>query len=228
MYVVATPVDINSGKLSACDVAMSILVAYFKFVNVQVKAWSVDSAVNPIVPLMWTSVERSIVTALVGAHSLGLPNKLPIHLVIGVVVPVSENEVTDPSSRMWPVKVSPLTPFTLPLTILHGDERVLSVHTALVQVQAVPLLMLDPINGTARAPSIAALARSVNASTNARLRDIQFDLAFDASTARPPSCVVTASDRIGSSERIAAIRAPIANARDVRRASPDGMTAHTS
>ena len=118
---------------------------------------------------------------------------------------------------MWPLMVPPLT-------ILHGDERVLSVHTALVQVQALP----ESVNGTARAPSIAALARSVNASTNARLRDIQFDLAVDASTARPPSSVITASDRIGSSERIAAVRAPIANARDVRRASPDGMTAHTS
>ena len=114
-----------------------------------------------------------------------------------------------------------------PLTILHGAERVLSVHVALVQVQAVPLLMLDPINGTARAPSIAALARNVNASANARLRDIQFDLAFDASTARPPSSVGAASDRVGGSERIAAIRAPIDDARDVRRASPDGMITHS-
>jgi hypothetical protein len=127
---------------------------------------------------------------------------------------------------MWPLMVFPLTILHAPLVLLW---RVLSVHTALVQVhRIVPLLMLDSINGTARAPSIAALARSVNASTNAHLRDIQFDLAVDASTARPPSSVITASDRIGSSERIAAVRAPIANARDVRRASPDGMTAHTS
>ena len=117
-----------------------------------------------------------------------------------------------------------------PLTILHDAElgvlSVLSVHAGIVHTQAVP--NDDELNGAARAPSIAALARSVNASTNAHLRDIQFDLAVDASTARPPSSVITASDRIGSSERIAAVRAPIANARDVRRASPDGMTAHTS
>ena len=114
-----------------------------------------------------------------------------------------------------------------PLTILHDAERVLSVHAAFVHLQAVPLLKLDPSNGTARAPSIAALARNVNASANARLRDIQFDLAFDASTARPPSSVGAASDRVGGSERIAAIRAPIDDARDVRRASPDGMITHS-
>ena len=88
------PVDINSGKLSGRDVPMSIFVAYFKFVDVQVMSAAGDTAVNPIEPFMWTNVERSIVVVAT------LPNKLPFHLVIAVPVPVSVNEVTDEVSRM--------------------------------------------------------------------------------------------------------------------------------